>query len=134
MRADALPAAPSVPRDRTLLLILPALAMLVLMFLLPLALFFARSFAEFEGTTAEFMDQGRDLLLSQAYMTALATTNWISLIVTVTTLLIGYPIAYYLTTAKGIGVRIVVLSIVLPYFTSAHFLLDGAARRARAGQ
>jgi ABC-type spermidine/putrescine transport system permease subunit I len=118
VRADALPAAPSVPRDRTLLLILPALAMLVLMFLLPLALFFARSFAEFEGTTAEFMDQGRDLLLSQAYMTALATTNWISLIVTVTTLLIGYPIAYYLTTAKGIGVRIVVLSIVLPYFTS----------------
>ena len=77
-----------------MLLILPALAMLVLMFLLPLALFFARSFAEFEGTTAEFMDQGRDLLLSQAYMTALATTNWISLIVTVTTLLIGYPIAY----------------------------------------
>ena len=106
------------PRDRTLLLILPALAMLVFMFLLPLALFFVRSFAEFDGTTADFIDQGRDLLLSQAYLIALATTNWISLIVTVTTLLIGYPIAYYLTTAKGIGVRIVVLSIVLPYFTS----------------
>ena len=59
-----------------------------------------------------------DLLFSQAYLTALGTTNWISLIVTETTLLIGYPIAYYLTTATGIGVRIVVLSIVLPYFTS----------------
>ena len=106
------------PRDRTLLLILPALAMLVFTFLLPLALFFVRSFAEFDGTTADFIDQGRDLLLSQAYLIALATTNWISLIVTVTTLLIGYPMAYYLTTAKGIGVRIVVLSIVLPYFTS----------------
>jgi len=118
VRTDALPAVPSVPRDRNLLLILPALAMLVFMFLLPLALFFVRSFAEFDGTTADFIDQGRDLLLSQAYLIALATTNWISLIVTVTTLLIGYPMAYYLTTAKGIGVRIVVLSIVLPYFTS----------------
>jgi ABC-type spermidine/putrescine transport system permease subunit I len=40
------------------------------------------------------------------------------LIVTVTVLLIGYPIAYYLTTAAGIGASVVVLSIVLPYFTS----------------
>jgi putative spermidine/putrescine transport system permease protein len=109
---------PSVPRDRTLLLMLPALAMLVVMFLVPLALFFVRSFTEFDGSTAEFLDQGRDLLFSQAYLTALGTTNWISMIVTVTTLLIGYPIAYYLTTATGVGVTIVVLSIVLPYFTS----------------
>jgi putative spermidine/putrescine transport system permease protein len=111
-------AAPSAPQDRILLLMLPALAVLVFMFVLPLALFFVRSFTEFDGTSGEFIDQARDLLLSQAYLTALGTTNWISLIVTVTTLLIGYPIAYYLTTGTGIGVRIVVLSIVLPYFTS----------------
>ena len=110
--------ASSAPRDHTLLLMLPALVVLVFMFLVPLALFFVRSFTEFEGTIAEFIDQGRDLLLSQAYLTALGTTNWISLIVTVATLLIGYPIAYYLTTATGVGVTIVVLSIVLPYFTS----------------
>jgi putative spermidine/putrescine transport system permease protein len=113
-----LPATSSVPRDRTLLLMLPALAVLVFLFLVPLALFFVRSFSEFAGTTGEFIDQARDLLLSQAYLTALGTTNWISLIVTATTLLIGYPIAYYLTTTSGIGLRIVVLSIVLPYFTS----------------
>ena len=114
----AVRAASSAPRDRTILLILPALAVLVCMFLVPLALFFVRSFTEFDGTTAQFIDQGGDLLLSQAYLTALGTTNWISLIVTVVTLLIGYPIAYYLTTATGVGVTIVVLSIVLPYFTS----------------
>src|SRR5215468_3850816 len=111
-------AARTAPSDRTLLLMLPALAVLVFMFLVPLALFFVRTFAEFDGSTAEFIEQAHDLLLSQAYLTALATTNWISLIVTAATLLIGYPIAYYLTTATGIGVRIVVLSIVLPYFTS----------------
>jgi putative spermidine/putrescine transport system permease protein len=110
--------ASSPPRDRTLLLMLPALAMLIFMFLVPLALFFVRTFTEFDGTTAEFVDQARDLLFSQAYLTALGTTNWISAIVTATVLLIGYPIAYYLTTASGVGVSIVVLAIVLPYFTS----------------
>jgi putative spermidine/putrescine transport system permease protein len=111
-------AAQKSPRDRTLLLMLPALAMLIFMFVVPLVLFFVRTFTEFDGTTADFIDQARDLLLSQAYLTALGTTNWISAIVTATVLLIGYPIAYYLTTATGIGVSIVVLSIVLPYFTS----------------
>jgi putative spermidine/putrescine transport system permease protein len=106
------------PRDRTLLLMLPALAILIFMFLVPLALFFVRTFAEFDGTTAEFIGQAQELLLSQAYLTALGTTNWIALIVTATALLIGYPIAYYLTTAAGAGAGIVVLSIVLPYFTS----------------
>jgi putative spermidine/putrescine transport system permease protein len=106
------------PHDGTLLLLLPAVAMLIVMFLVPLAVFFVRTFMEFEGTTVEFLDQARDLLLSQPYLTALATTNWIALIVTVIVLLIGYPIAYYLTTAQGPGVNIVVLSIVLPYFTS----------------
>jgi len=105
-------------RDRTLLLMLPALVILLLMFFVPLVLFFVRTFMEFEGTTAQFLAQAGDLLLSQPYLTALATTNWIALIVTVTVLLIGYPIAYYLTTAKGPGVSIVVLAIVLPYFTS----------------
>ena len=120
--AAALRAAPlaasRAPRDRTLLLMLPALAMLVLMFFVPMLLFFVRTFMEFSGTTAAFVAQARDLLLSQPYMTALGTTNWIALIVTLTVLLIGYPIAYYLTTATGPSVSIVVLSIVLPYFTS----------------
>jgi putative spermidine/putrescine transport system permease protein len=106
------------PRDLTLLLMLPGLAILVLLFLVPLVLFFVRTFMEFDGTAAEFISQARDLLFSQSYLTALGTTNWIALIVTITVLLIGYPIAYYLTTASGAGVSIVVLSIVLPYFTS----------------
>lgn len=117
LRAGPL-AASRAPRDRTLLLMLPAVAMLVFMFFVPMVLFFVRTFMEFGGTTAQFAAQAKDLLLSQPYLTALATTNWIALIVTVTALVIGYPIAYYLSTAKGPSVSIVVLSIVLPYFTS----------------
>ena len=111
-------AARTAPRDLTLLLMLPAVAMLTFMFLVPLILFFVRTFAEFDGNSGEFVAQAEDLLLSQAFLTALGTTNWIALIVTVVVLLIGYPIAYYLTTERGAGASIVVLSIVLPYFTS----------------
>jgi ABC-type spermidine/putrescine transport system permease subunit I len=75
-----LEATSSAPRDRTFLLMLPSLAMLIFLFLVPLALFFVRTFTEFDGSTAEFVEQARDLLLSQAYLTALGTTNWISLI------------------------------------------------------
>ena len=112
------PAAASAPRDRSLLLLLPAVAMLMLMFFVPIVLFFVRTFMEFQGSTAEFAAQARDLLFSQPYLTALATTNWIALTVTLAVLLIGYPIAYYLTTATGPSISVVVLSIVLPYFTS----------------
>ena len=112
------PAAAKAPRDRTLLLLLPAVAMLVLMFFVPMVLFFVRTFMEFQGSLAEFVAQGRDLLFSQPYLTALATTNWIALTVTLAVLLVGYPIAYYLTTATGPSVSVVVLAIVLPYFTS----------------
>jgi putative spermidine/putrescine transport system permease protein len=112
------PAAARAPRDRTLLLLLPAVAMLVLMFFVPMVLFFLRTFMEFPGSIAEFAAEARDLLFSQPYLTALATTNWIALTVTVAVLLIGYPIAYYLTTATGPSVSLVVLAIVLPYFTS----------------
>jgi ABC-type spermidine/putrescine transport system permease subunit I len=112
------PAAAKAPRELTPLLLLPAIAMLVLMFLVPMVLFFVRTFMEFPGSTADFVVQAGDLLFSQPYLTALATTNWIALTVTATVLLIGYPIAYYLTTATGPSVSVVVLSIVLPYFTS----------------
>ena len=112
------PAASKAPRDRTLLLLLPAVAMLVLMFFVPMVLFFVRTFMEFQGSVAEFVAQASDLLLSQPYLTALATTNWIALTVTLAVLLVGYPIAYYLTTVTGPSVSVVVLAIVLPYFTS----------------
>jgi len=112
------PAVAPASRDRTLLPLLPAVAMLVLIFFVPMVLFFVRTFMEFQGSMAEFTAQARDLLLSQPYLTALAATNWIALTVTVAVLLVGYPIAYYLTTATGPGVSVVVLAIVLPYFTS----------------
>jgi ABC-type spermidine/putrescine transport system permease subunit I len=112
------PAEAPASHDPTPLLLLPAMAMLVLMFFVPMVLFFVRTFMEFPGSGVEFVAQARGLLFSQPYLAALATTNWIALTVTVAVLLVGYPIAYYLTTATGPSVSVVVLAIVLPYFTS----------------
>ena len=50
------PVAAKAPRDRTVLLLLPAVAMLVLMFFVPMVLFFVRTFMEFQGSAAEFAD------------------------------------------------------------------------------
>ena len=58
--ATAIPAfgtTPKARRDRTLLLMLPAWVMLIGMFLAPLVLFFVRTFSEFDGTTAEFIER-----------------------------------------------------------------------------
>ncbi len=82
------------PRDLTALLMLPAMALLVLLFLVPLVLFFVRTLMEFDGTTAEFISNAQDMLFSRSYLTALGTTNWIALIVTVKVMLIGYQVAY----------------------------------------
>ena len=51
-------------------------------------------------------------------MTALVTTNWISLLVTVLVLLISYPLAYYLANNRGMRFTLVLFCIVVPYFTS----------------
>ena len=61
----------SAPRDYTPLLMLPSLVVLIFLFLVPLVLFFVRTFTEFDGSTAEFIEQARDLLLSQAYLRGL---------------------------------------------------------------
>ena len=104
-------------RDRTALLLLPALSMLGLVFLLPLVLFFVRTLfvdvppAELPGLVA-------DVLASRPMRIAMLTTLWISALVTVVTLLLGYPVAFYLATRRGWRLSVVMFCIVVPYFTS----------------
>jgi ABC-type spermidine/putrescine transport system permease subunit I len=130
--ATASAAAPRASRDLTLLLLLPAVVILIALFLVPLVLFFIRTFAEFDGSTADFVEQARDLLFSQAFLTALTTTNWIALIVTATVLLVGYPIAYYHDRDRRRRPWHCRLSIgaVFHQHHRAHSLVDGLLWRA----
>jgi putative spermidine/putrescine transport system permease protein len=98
-------------------LMIPAFTLLALLFVVPLVWFFIGVFAEAESL-ADLVDWFATVLTSRAVVTAMITTNWISLLVTAATLVIGYPIAYYLATHSGWRFALVLFCIIVPYFTS----------------
>jgi putative spermidine/putrescine transport system permease protein len=99
------------------ILIVPAFGLLALVFVAPLIWFFVKTLSEEASFTALF-SHALNLLSSRAVVTALVTTNWISLLVTAFTLLAGYPIAYHLANRSGHGFPLVLFCIIVPYFTS----------------
>jgi ABC-type spermidine/putrescine transport system permease subunit I len=100
-----------------LLLLAPSLLLLLLVFLMPIGWFLVSSMAEI-GTLAEIWEEFRAVLGSRAVAGAIANTNWIALIVTVLVLLIGYPVSYVLSRVRGLAFTLILVCIVLPYFTS----------------
>jgi putative spermidine/putrescine transport system permease protein len=99
------------------LFIVPAVLLLAVVFVGPLVWFFARSLGSL-GTPAEIASHAWTVVTSKAVLTALSTTNWISLMVTLLVLLISYPVAYYLANNRGLRFTLVLFCIVVPYFTS----------------
>ncbi len=104
-------------RDRTALLLLPALLMLGLVFLLPLLLFFVQTLL-FDSPAAALPGLFSRVLTSRPMQVAMLTTLWISVLVTAVTLLLGYPMAFYLANRQGWRVSLVMFCIIVPYFTS----------------
>jgi putative spermidine/putrescine transport system permease protein len=102
---------------QALLLMLPSYAMLTLTFVAPLVWFFVRVLL-IDATPAALPETIVNVITSRPMLIATVATNWISLLVTATTLLLGYPIAYYLANRGGIGFTLVVFCVIVPYFTS----------------
>lgn len=98
------------------LLLLPAVLLLALLFIVPLVWFFVQTLLE-DGVLS-LLERGYLLLTSRAVVSAIMTTNWISLLVTLCVLVISYPIAYYLATRSGLRFVLVLFCIIVPYFTS----------------
>ena len=98
-------------------LLLPAIALLVVVFIAPLVWFFVQSLSSI-GTFSEIVEQFFAVLGSKAVLTALSSTNWISLLVTLLVLLLSYPLAYYLATHSDWRFSLILFCIVVPYFTS----------------
>jgi len=98
-------------------LIVPAVLLLALVFVVPLIWFFVRTLAGI-GTFPEILSHVWSVVTSKAVITAMRTTNWISLIVTLLVLLISYPVAYYLANNRGWRFTLVLFCIIVPYFTS----------------
>lgn len=103
--------------DRSGWLILPSLFMLGLVFLVPLAWFFIKTLL-IDSPPAALPGVFVQVLTSRAMQIAMVTTIWISLVVTAVTLLIGYPIAFYLANRTGWRFSLVIFCVIVPYFTS----------------
>jgi len=104
-------------RMGVLLLLLPALLLMALVFLGPIAWFIGGALAELGGP-AEIWEEAAAVLGSRAIIATIVTTNWIAFLVTCLTLLVGYPVAYALSRAKGLTFTVILVCILLPYFTS----------------
>lgn len=100
-----------------LLLLGPSLLLLVLVFLVPIGWFITGALGELGGL-AEIREEAVAVLGSRAVLGAILNTNWIAFLVTCLVLLIGYPVAYALTRARGIAFTAILVCIILPYFTS----------------
>jgi putative spermidine/putrescine transport system permease protein len=98
-------------------LIVPAIAFLALGFVVPLVMFFVETLSEI-GSVSEIVDEALTIATSREVVNALFTTNWIALLVTLLTVLAGYPIAYFLANSERLRFTLVLFCIIVPYFTS----------------
>ena len=101
----------------TWLLLAPALAVLLLVFVLPLGWFLTSSILEL-GDWSDISEQVVDVLGSRAMRQSLLATAQIGLATTLLVLLIGYPLSYGLLKAGRVGFRVIIGCVLLPYFTS----------------
>jgi ABC-type spermidine/putrescine transport system permease subunit I len=104
-------------RTQTALLLTPAFAMLALVFAAPLAWFFAQTLV-LDPDADPLWTQIVSVATSRSVLQAIVTTNWIALVVTLSVLILGYPVAYYLANRSGPRFSLVIFCIVVPYFTS----------------
>lgn len=95
----------------------PAFALLGIIFLAPLAWFFVRTLLVDTSSSALIGAIGM-MLASRVMLVAIITTFWISALVTASTLIAGYPIAWYLASRRGVHATLIIFAVIVPYFTS----------------
>jgi ABC-type spermidine/putrescine transport system permease subunit I len=108
---------PAVSRSRfagPALLVLPGLVFILVMFLYPLAGLTARSVYE-DGLTGEHYQR---MLAVPAYSKVLLNTVRMAVLVTIICLVLGYPLAYKLTTASPRWKLFLLICILVPFWTS----------------
>lgn len=101
--------------DQPWLLLTPLLGLLVLVFFLPIGWFLFQAISE---SNLSLMEQLNSVLLSPDISYVLWNTNLIALIVTLTVLVMAYPIAYVLAYSNKLFFTLIIISVIVPYFTS----------------
>ncbi len=98
----------------TLALLAPALIMLAVFLIWPVMELMSKSFLDPRGPMAFY---GR-LVQVPAYVMILLRTLLISMLTALICLLIGYPVAYRLTKAGPVGKALILVCVLLPFWTN----------------
>ena len=93
---------------------LPAVILLLVIFVYPLLFIFRLSTFDPSFTLGHW----ERFFSSKSNLTILANTFRISIITTVTCLVLGYPVAYLLSQASSKALRLLLILVLMPYFTS----------------
>jgi ABC-type spermidine/putrescine transport system permease subunit I len=99
---------------RYLLLLLPALLVLLVLFVYPLLGILHRSVYK----TAYTLDYYRQIVRVPVYLTVMGLTFRTAALVTLCCLLLGYPLAYVLAGLRPRLGRLLLIVVILPFFTS----------------
>jgi len=99
---------------RYVLLLVPALLLLLVLFVYPLSGIVNRSVYK-NGYT---LDAYRQIIGVPVYVQVIARTFRTAALVTLLCLALGYPLAYRLATLRPRTARLVMIVVVLPFFTS----------------
>lgn len=100
--------------DRWGSLMAPLLVFLLLVFVTPLVMILARSFTDPEPGVQNY----RDFFGSPVYADVLVNTFRISGIVTLLTLVLGFPYAYLMTLASPFWRGVMLVAVLVPFWTS----------------
>jgi len=109
------------PRLGTAGLVLPPTLWLVVFFLVPVGISAAYSVGAlsfFPGEAALSLDGWRDFLDGSAYLSLFWKSVKIALIVSVASILLAYPVAYYIALCAPKRKYVLLLLIIAPYFVS----------------
>ncbi len=98
-----------------LLLLAPALLMVVVLLILPMLWLALQSFQGDDGFTLAHYTR---IFSEGIYWDTFGTTLQISLIVTVLSVLLGFPIAYAASRSSGLVSSLILLCVILPFWTS----------------
>ncbi|MFS3128956.1 ABC transporter permease [Nocardioides sp. Bht2] len=96
------------------LLILPLLVFLLVFFVAPLGFMIAKSFTD----PTLSLDNYREIFSASIYVKVLVNTFVIALTVTAVTMLLAYPYAYLMTISRPAWRNLLILLILVPFWTS----------------
>ena len=95
---------------------LPALAIVIILMVAPIGWLFSLSFVGADGGLS-FENYTR-IVTDGAYVSIFATTFQVAAVVTLLCLLLGYPVAYVLTILPDRWAKILMLAVLVPFWTS----------------